>query len=138
MRYRNTCSWLVWLAVIGGGLVITFAIYLLANLWEHGRIVFPENLGNAKAPALLSQHPGESDLLEFAVVGDINGGMETFESVISRLREEKTMDFLVLLGDCAADPSLRQHDYFIREFSETGLTLPTFIVAGNHDVEPGR
>ena len=138
MRYRKVHSWLAWLAVIGGGIAIAFAVFLLAHLWEHGRMVFPENLGNAKASTLLSQHPGQSDLLEFAIVGDINGGMETFESVISRLREEKAVDFLVLLGDCAADPSSRQHDYFIREFSETGLTLSTFIVAGNHDIEPGR
>jgi hypothetical protein len=138
MRYRNVLSWFAWSAVISGGLVIAVAVFLLAQLWEHNRMVFPENLGNAKAPALLSQHPGQSDLLEFAIVGDINGGVETFESVIARLREEKAVDFLVLLGDCAADPSPRQHDYFISEFSETGLTLPTFILAGNHDVEPGR
>ena len=138
MRYRNAHSWFAWLAVICGGLAIALTIFLLAQFWEHGRMAFPENLGNARAPVLLSQHSGQSDLLEFAIVGDINGGMETFESVISRLREERAVDFLVLLGDCAADPSPRQHDYFIREFSETGLTLPTFIVAGNHDVEPGR
>ena len=138
MRYRNAHSWLAWLAIISGGLAIAFAVFLLANLWEHGRMAFPENLGNARAPVLLSQHPSQSDPLKFAIVGDINGGMETFESVIARLREEKAVDFLVLLGDCAANPSPRQHDYFIREFSETGLTLPTFIVAGNHDVEPGR
>jgi predicted phosphodiesterase len=138
MKYRNERSWLAWLAIISGGLAIAFAIFVLSHLWEHSRIVFPKNLGNAKAPALLSQYSGQSDLLEFAIVGDINGGMETFESVIARLREEKTVDFLVLLGDCAADPSPSQHDYFIREFSETGLTFPSFIVAGNHDVEPGR
>ena len=45
------------------------------------------------ARAALSQHPGQSDPLEFAIVGDINGGMETFESVIARLREERAVDF---------------------------------------------
>ena len=134
MKYRNERSWLAWLAIISGGLAIAFAIFILAHLWEHSRFVFPENLGNTKAAALLSQNSGQSDLLEFAIVGDINSGTETFESVIARLREEKAVDFLVLLGDCAADPYPSQHDYFIREFSETGLTLPTFIVAGNHDV----
>ena len=138
MKYRNERSWLAWLAIISSGLAITCVIFILAHFWEHSGFVFPENLGNTKAAALLSQNSGQSDLLEFAIVGDINSGTETFESVIARLREEKAVDFLVLLGDCAADPYPSQHDYFIREFSETGLTLPTFIVAGNHDVNPGR
>jgi predicted MPP superfamily phosphohydrolase len=138
MRYRNVYSWLAWLAVVSGGFAIALAIFLLVHLWDHSRRAFPENLGNARATALLSQHSARSERLKFAVVGDINQGTETFEAVISRLREEEAVDFLVLLGDCAADPNPPLHKYFINEFSETGLRLPTFIVAGNHDVKPGR
>ncbi|HAR97184.1 MAG TPA: hypothetical protein DCR97_14665 [Deltaproteobacteria bacterium] len=79
-----------------------------------------------------------SNLLKFAVIGDINDGTETFENVVARLRKEEHIAFLVLLGDCAADPSQNLHTYFIEEFAETGFNLPTFVVAGNHDVEAGR
>jgi hypothetical protein len=53
------------------------------------------------------------------------------------LRQEKDLSFLILLGDCAGDPSRADHDYFRAELSGTGLTIPTFIVAGNHDVQTG-
>ena len=131
-------SWLAWLAVAGGGIALILPVFLLYNLWDHHQSSFPANLGNEKAAVLLSQHSGRSNMVKFAVIGDINNGMQTFEAVVSRLKEENDMDFLVLLGDCAADPNQLLHEYFIEEFSETGLKLPTFIVAGNHDVEPGR
>ena len=138
MRYRKTRSCLAWLAVAGGLFAIVLTIVFVTNLWEHSRMTFPDNLGNSKAATRILQRSDQSKTLKFAIVGDINNGTETFEEVISRLREEESVDFLVLLGDCASDPDPRLHKYFREEFSETGLKLPTFIVAGNHDVEPGR
>ncbi len=137
MNSKCTHFWIASVAVAGGGIAIILAVFILSHLWEHSMLAFPENLGNARASALLLQRSTPSDLLKFAVVGDINNGTETFESVIYRLREEANVDFLVLLGDCASDADPHLHDYFIQEFSETGLRIPTFIVAGNHDVKPG-
>jgi predicted phosphodiesterase len=118
------------------GIVLT--LFLTAHMWEHRRQEFPQNLGNARAAALLARSDTAGDLIKFAVIGDINNGTETFETVVSRLREEQNIAFLVLLGDCAADPIRDLHMYFIDEFAETGFHLPTFIVAGNHDVASGK
>ncbi|OPZ25797.1 MAG: Calcineurin-like phosphoesterase superfamily domain protein [Lentisphaerae bacterium ADurb.BinA184] len=138
MSGRRLHSLAAWLAMTGGGLGIVLAFYVAAHAWEHSRLPFPANLGNARAAALLAQRPDPAERLKFAIVGDINNGVETFEAVIARLREEKDVSFLLLLGDCAADPNPHLHDYFVREFAETGLALPTFIVAGNHDVDAGK
>ncbi len=118
---------------MAGGVVA----FVLFHFFQHGQKSFPKNLGNEKAAELLSDRPS-SDSLKFAIIGDINNGTRTFEEVIFRLRQEKDVDFLVLLGDCAADPNPVLHDYFISEFSETGLDIPTFIVAGNHDIGIGE
>jgi len=138
MGWRRVHSFIAWFALIVGGLGIALAVFLLVQVWDHSRLRSPANLGNERAAALLSERDLPSDLVEFAVVGDINNGTETFEAIIARLRDEKEVAFLVLLGDCAADPNRQLHGYFIHEFAETGFALPTFIVAGNHDVAPGR
>ena len=125
-------------AVAAGGLGILFISFILINLWDHNRLVFPQNLGNTRAADLLARQPALENTLKFAVVGDINNGTETFEEVISRLKDEQDVQFLVLLGDCAADPDMHLHRYFVHEFAETGFSLPTFVIAGNHDVGPKR
>ena len=127
-----------WFALILGAVGIVLTLFLAAHVWEHRQQLFPQNLGNTRAANLLGQHSSASDLVKFAVIGDINNGTETFETVVSRLREEQGIAFLVLLGDCAADPIRDLHLYFIDEFAETGFDLPTFIVAGNHDVAPEK
>ncbi|MDT8389453.1 MAG: metallophosphoesterase [Lentisphaeria bacterium] len=135
--YARLC--LAWLAVLGGAVSVALAIFVFVHWWEHRWITFPENLGNERALNLLQSRGAVSaDALNFAVIGDINNGTRAFEKVVNRLRREQNMAFLVLLGDCAANADARSHDYFIDEFCETDLDLPTFIVAGNHDVKPGR
>ena len=136
--WRRLYPFGAWLALISGATAIALALFLATQVWEHRRQEFPRNLGNARAAALVAQRDTPPDLVKFAIIGDINNGTETFEKVASRLRAEQQVAFLVLLGDCAADPIRDLHMYFIGEFGETGLDLPTFIVAGNHDVEPGK
>jgi predicted phosphodiesterase len=127
-----------WVALIFGAIGIALSLFIVNHIWEHRLLKFPSNLGNARAADLIEPDDSLSGPVRFAVIGDINNGTETFEDVIARLRGEKQVAFLILLGDCAASPMLDLHTYFINEFAETGLNLPTFIVAGNHDVAEGR
>ena len=137
-RRRSLCLVGLWVALISGTVGIVAAIFFTLHIWEHCRLKFPPNLGNARAANLIIQPNTLSDPLKFAVIGDIQSGTETFEDIVARLREEDNIAFLILLGDCAVDPVYDLHIYFIDEFAETNFNLPTFIVAGNHDVEPGR
>jgi predicted phosphodiesterase len=99
----------------------------------------PANLGNGPAvSAGLAAVTSTAPSFSFAVIGDVNRGMATFERVMQRVLAESDLSFLILLGDCASDPTRADHDYFREEFAESGQTLPTFIVAGNHDVQVGR
>ncbi len=127
-----------WCALIFGATGIVLALFFAVHVREHHRLAFPQNLGNSRAAALLSQNEVAGDSVKFAVIGDIQNGIETFENVVARLREEKNIAFLIFVGDCATSPAYDLHMYFADEFAETGLDLPTFIVAGNHDVDPGR
>lgn len=127
-----------WSAIVLGATGIALVLFLAANVWEHHKREFPRNLGNARAARLLASRETGSNSVKFAVIGDIHNGTETFEAVAAHLREEQNVAFLVLLGDCADDPVQNLHIHFINEFAETGLGLPTFIVAGNHDVAPGK
>jgi len=133
-RIRSLVAWLV---VLAGGCAIAVALYVAFQLWDHGRSASPDNLGNTRAAALLPLRPTQSNVLKFAIIGDINNRPRTFEAVVRRLKEEKDVDLLVLLGDCVSRQELSLHQYFISEFAETCLTIPTFVVAGNHDVKAG-
>jgi len=142
-RLPYTCLGLLhftgaWFAIFLGAAGIALVIFLGANVWEHSRLEFPRNLGNARAIGLLASGEIGGNSTKFAVIGDIHNGTETFEAVAAHLREEHNVAFLVLLGYCADDPIQNLHIHFINEFVETGLSIPTFIVAGNHDVAPGR
>jgi len=127
-----------WFSICLGAAGIALVIFLGANVWEHSRLEFPRNLGNTRAIGLLASGETGGNSTKFAVIGDIHNGTETFEAIAAHLREEHNVAFLVLLGDCADDPIQNLHIHFINEFAETGLSIPTFVVAGNHDVAPGR
>lgn len=128
----------VWSLFVLSSVCIALCVFLTANILEHRRQKFPANLGNDRAAALLKSGPPSGNNTKFAVIGDINNGTDTFETVVKRLQMEKDISFLVLLGDCASDPYRDLHMYFIDEFAETGFRVPTFIVAGNHDVAKGK
>ena len=138
-KRRRRVRVLAWLAGVICLSVLLLHIFIVVHLVGQRRARPPANLGNTPAVmARLPVAPASKRSFSFAVIGDINRGMATFERVMQRVLEEHDLSFLVLLGDCASDPTRADHDYFREEFAESGQTLPTFIVAGNHDVQAGR
>jgi predicted phosphodiesterase len=89
-------------------------------------------------PALLARLPPRrpDETFTFAVVGDINAGLETFETILTALAAERP-DFIVLLGDVVPHPDVRRHRFLIEELEqENAFPIPILLVAGNHDVAP--
>jgi predicted MPP superfamily phosphohydrolase len=116
-------------------LVLALQAFTVVQVLRQRRAGPPANLSNrtdagARLPLISTPAQG----FGFAVVGDINRGIATFRQVMARVRAAPDLSFLVLLGDCANDPTREAHDYFREEFVESGQELPTFIVAGNHDL----
>lgn len=109
--------------------------YSLYHLLEHRQAALPAGIG-ARPENLARLPPRRADeTFSFAVVGDINAGLETFETILAALAAEQP-DFIVLLGDVVPYPDVRRHRFLIAELAESDLAVPVFLVAGNHDVEP--
>jgi predicted phosphodiesterase len=120
-------------------LVLVLHLFVAVHVMGQRRAQPPVNLGNGPAVIARLPFPAAPDQsFSFAIIGDVNRGVATFERVMQRVLAETNLSFLILLGDCASDPTRPDHDYFREEFAESGQTLPTFIVAGNHDVQVGR
>ncbi|MDD2624686.1 MAG: metallophosphoesterase [Candidatus Riflebacteria bacterium] len=104
--------------------------------------IFISNEGERPLPPMFGNFPENRAALEkvtdpgdftFAVVGDTRS-FGTFEHVIEQLRKVP-LDFGVLLGDFAMQPTENDHKYFRAEcLYEYALPVPFFFVAGNHDV----
>ncbi|MFH2046356.1 MAG: metallophosphoesterase [Pseudomonadota bacterium] len=93
----------------------------------------PSNFGNfIKNRESLEKQPDKKSF-SFAVIGDTRS-VGTFERLAEKLRV-LPIDFAVLLGDCADNPTEDDHRYFRAECTdEFAMPFPVFYVPGNHDV----
>lgn len=67
----------------------------------------------------------------FAVVGDTHTNLMVFNKISGRVRKEN-VDFLIVNGDITDYG--RENEYRFMHSSFTGIGVPVFTVAGNHDV----
>ncbi len=71
----------------------------------------------------------------FIVVGDVQGGTATFESMLDIIRDDRPA-FAVVLGDLVGTPTTISHKLFALEMQEHSQDIPMFTVVGNHDIDP--
>ena len=97
----------------------------------------PGQLGNT--PAILARRPAPAadGTFSFAVFGDVQTGVPTFEDLASHLRTEYHFDFAIMIGDLVQHFSEIERRYFAARLAATGITNPVLVVAGNHDLAEG-
>jgi len=94
----------------------------------------PRNLGNRSSTIdLLMTRKSEDEEVSFLVMGDPKG-RDTFEEICNSASQDRTLDFIVILGDFCPKPVLSNHQFFISEVAERNLNIPIFLVPGNHDI----
>lgn len=71
--------------------------------------------------------------IRFAVVSDIEEGVETFREALARLAERRP-DFVILNGDLAYRPTEEGFRYFEWQFRDCAYPGPFFCNPGNHDL----
>ncbi len=111
-------------------LVFVLVTYLIGN--GQLQVALPKNLGNNERnlSALAKRRPDKP--LEFVIFGDTHG-KGTFDSLMEKLSGED-LDFIIILGDFAHDPTVECHRFFWDEIRRTGLKCPIFLVAGDEDI----
>lgn len=112
----------------------SYEAYTLGQGYRADRAVLPANFGNFEQVRTFLPKKLPGDSFSFAVVGDTQGGHETFEQIAEELRQEE-LTFMVLLGDIVSRGTEGQHTFLRSELQEEfHAPCPIFYVVGNHDV----
>lgn len=79
--------------------------------------------------------PDPGPVFKFAVLGDIQIGVAQLPRLMRVLEDETPVAFAVQTGDAIAhDGGPGHYKLFLNELAHSGLSLPMFVVPGNHDV----
>jgi hypothetical protein len=93
-------------------------------------------IGNTAAVAAALPAKGPDDPVRFAVISDIEEGVETFRAALRRFAEHPP-DAVVINGDLCYRPTPEGYAYFLWQLRDAPWPGPYFCVAGNHDVADG-
>ncbi|MCD6287774.1 MAG: metallophosphoesterase, partial [Candidatus Hydrogenedentes bacterium] len=123
MSRSKTTAWLK-TAIYGLGA----AMAVLCSMWV---IVSAEHVVPLMPPAgeTIEGHPA----FRFAIVGDNQGNMSTFETVLGGIKN-KNVDFILHTGDIVKRPRERRFNWVLHEINEERLGIPVYAVPGNHDI----
>jgi len=114
-------------------LVAIFSIVIVGMMIHSAS--FPPLLGNHDNVISKIQTDTNPDDFTFIALGDIKGGMATFEALMDIAKEDHP-DFGVILGDFVSQPELSSHKLFALEIDEEHIPFPLLLVPGNHDLCP--
>ncbi len=118
--------------------VLAFEAYAFW-LWQASGVArLPGNFGNFERTRAMLKPPVEPGIYSFAVVGDTQRGDLVFQN-ICRLLAREPLSFMIHLGDLAVNGTEGYHRLVKYQWAR-GLSLPfpTFLAAGNHDVDAAR
>jgi hypothetical protein len=98
-----------------------------------GPILPGPSVGNTPRSLELLPPRGPADAFRFAVISDIEEGVETFREAL-RSFAERNPDFVILNGDLAYRPWEEGARYFEWQFRDAVYPGPFFCNPGNHDL----
>jgi 3',5'-cyclic AMP phosphodiesterase CpdA len=90
-------------------------------------------IGNTPGSLRALPARGPDDPFRFAVISDIEEGVETFREALRQFAARRP-DFVVINGDLCYRPSPEGYRYFLWQFRDAPYAGPYFCGAGNHDL----
>ncbi len=98
------------------------------------RMESSEWINNDRCAARVAAMPDPGSSFRFAVFGDVQIGIAHLSRLMNALKERAPVDFIVHTGDAAAYPGPGNYVMLLNELERCGLTVPLFVVPGNHDI----
>ena len=71
----------------------------------------------------------------FAVVGDIQREVNKLTLIMTSIQKDPPLAFIIQTGDAVARADSAHYRLFLNELAQCKLSVPLFIVPGNHDVK---
>ena len=78
--------------------------------------------------------------ISFAVIGDNEGENSIYNSLIQKISNDKSIQFVLHVGDATSQGSAEELAALQTLHQKLGLTVPVYAVPGNHDIktDPSR
>jgi hypothetical protein len=95
-------------------------------------------IGNERCRARVAALPQTTGGFRFAVLGDIQNGATQLPRLMSALEREAPVAFAIQTGDAVSHADPGHYTHFLNQLAHSGLWLPMFVLAGNHDVRGDR
>jgi len=134
MRGLNIRHRIIWLVSISVFILFVIFLGIVIKYWsDYKNIPSHHLIGNRVSNVNLLREEGFP--FSFLVMGDLEGSRVS-EELLRKALKGKAPSFLILLGDFVRNPDIWNHRFFIIEMTkELKLSLPVFLVAGNHDID---
>jgi predicted phosphodiesterase len=71
----------------------------------------------------------------FAVIGDIQREVKKLPLLMTSIKQGLAVSFIIQTGDAVAHTDSGHYRLFLNELAKCGLSVPLFVVPGNHDVK---
>jgi len=126
-RFLNSCT------IISASMVLIAIVAVVVTGMRVHVAGFPESLGNSSDNIGHIKSATDPNEFTFIVVGDVKGGIATFEAMLEIIQADKPA-FGVILGDFVGHTKLISHKLFAMEMAEHARNFPMLIIPGNHDI----
>jgi predicted MPP superfamily phosphohydrolase len=125
------------ISIIGVACLAFFSYVFLIGLFSAELKPIPI-LGNRKSNISRLPSPYSDKPFTFAVIGDTQGGSEIFKRLMKISQQEKAT-FIIICGDFIRKPKPTPgaYRYFLTNFKDLHMSIPTFLVIGNHEIGKG-
>lgn len=117
------------LAVLLAGIWIGYKAQKTAKMMKSHRLI-----NNNRCVAKVSTLAEPEGSFRFAVFGDIQQVTEKLPQLLSALKEENPVSFIVQTGDLVSHSDSGHYNLLMNELARSGLRVPLFVVPGNHDI----
>ena len=117
------------LAVLSAGIWIGYKAQKTAKMMESDGLI-----NNDRCVAKISALAEPEGSFCFAVFGDIQQITEKIPQLISALKEESPVSFIIQTGDLVSHADSGHYNLLLNELAQSKLRLPLFVVPGNHDI----
>jgi predicted phosphodiesterase len=91
-------------------------------------------INNDRCAALVAELPAPGEAFRFAVFGDVQIGTAQLPRLFAALAEQSPVAFIVQTGDAVSHADPAHYNLFLYELAGGNLTLPMFVIPGNHDI----
>jgi predicted phosphodiesterase len=93
-----------------------------------------EWINNDRCLAKVESLPEPGQGFRFAVFADVQAGAAQLPRLMNALRAEAPVAFVIQTGDAVSHADPGHYNLFLNELARSRLSLPMFVVPGNHDV----